>query len=506
MRGQSLYDWCMEHKREDLLEEWDYSKNGELTPQNTARASNKKVHWRHFHAASQRWHEWEAAVYMRTGTSACGCAVCAGKQVVRGINDLLTTHPDVAKEWDCENTGIAPDGVTAGCNKKVLWKCSKCGYRWTAPINRRTCSGAGCPQCSRVRTVRSRTQPQAGVNDLATIHPSLTEEWNYERNGELTPQGIKARSGKKVWWKCKICGHEWSASVHNRSRGWGCPACAKRSKTSFAEQAIFFYIKKLFPDAINGDRHLGKELDIYIPSVKIGIEYDGQYWHQDVRRDEEKNRMCRAQGIELFRVRELGCWGWNDMPLQQVSAVARDNNELTATIERLLELIEEYLERNLLGCKWSVFHNHDIDVERDKYEIQKQYYGVLQSRSIAAKFPAIAKEWDYEKNGDLTPDKIFAYAKDKYWWRCKKGHVSYQASPLHRSGGTGCPLCGHDRTSRAKFKRVINIDTEEVFESAKAACDKYGISPANLSSCCHGKRKVAGGFHWKFIDDDGLSN
>lgn len=56
--------------------------------------------------------------------------------------------------------------------------------------------------------------------------------------------------------------------------------------SSFPEQAIYYYLKKHFPDAINGDREClaGKELDIYIPSCKFAIEYDGQTWHKDIKR------------------------------------------------------------------------------------------------------------------------------------------------------------------------------------------------------------------------------
>lgn len=39
-------------------------------------------------------------------------------------------------------------------------------------------------------------------------------------------------SNKKVWWKCKH-GHEWLATVNNRSTlGRGCPYCSGRNATS----------------------------------------------------------------------------------------------------------------------------------------------------------------------------------------------------------------------------------------------------------------------------------
>ena len=46
-----------------------------------------------------------------------------------------------------------------------------------------------------------------GENDLQTVHPELAKEWDYSKNGELTPEKVTFSSSKKVWWKGK-CGHE----------------------------------------------------------------------------------------------------------------------------------------------------------------------------------------------------------------------------------------------------------------------------------------------------------
>ena len=56
------------------------------------------------------------------------------------------------------------------------------------------------------------------------------------------------------------------------------------SGTSFEEQAIYYYIKQLFRDAVNRgiysfNDNESIELDIYIPCLRFAIEYDGAYWH-----------------------------------------------------------------------------------------------------------------------------------------------------------------------------------------------------------------------------------
>ena len=150
----------------------------------------------------------------------------------------------------------------------------------------------GCPYCANKLVYR-------GYNDLATTHPELAAEWHPTKNENLTPQDITFGSGKKVWWQCKN-NHEWEASVDNRTKGRGCPVCSSRRRTSFPEQAIYYYIKKAFPDAQNGYKEIfnqtSMELDIYIPTIKVGIEYDGRRYHSQTSnriRDSRKYKICR---------------------------------------------------------------------------------------------------------------------------------------------------------------------------------------------------------------------
>ena len=69
-----------------------------------------------------------------------------------------------------------------------------------------------------------------GINDLATINPTLAKEWHPTKNDTLKPSNVSKGSSKKVWWLCPDCGHEWMASVGNRKNGSGCPACAQKQR------------------------------------------------------------------------------------------------------------------------------------------------------------------------------------------------------------------------------------------------------------------------------------
>ncbi len=64
-----------------------------------------------------------------------------------------------------------------------------------------------------------------GENDLATQHPELVEEWDYEKNEPIKPSDVTCGTAKKVWWRCRKCGYEWQARIGHRVNGSGCPVC-----------------------------------------------------------------------------------------------------------------------------------------------------------------------------------------------------------------------------------------------------------------------------------------
>ena len=63
-----------------------------------------------------------------------------------------------------------------------------------------------------------------------------------------------------------------------------------------------------------------------------------------------------------------------------------------------------------------------------------------EQNSLAKQFPALAAEWDDEKNAPLTPRDVTPGSHKLIWWRCQKGH-SYRSAVKTRVQGSGCPYC-----------------------------------------------------------------
>ena len=199
-----------------LMAEWDWERNTDFDPMQFTLGSNKKVWWR-----CSQGHEWQAIIANRHKGSAC--PYCSGRCAVKGKNDLETTNPALAKEWNYEKNGrLTPAEIMPNSGKRLWWKCGA-GHEWQARIADRN-KGKGCPYCTGQKVLR-------GYNDLATTHPTLAEEWEYDLNGELKPFMVTAGANKKVWWRCKN-GHQWQAYIYSRSNknGSNCPHCYNNRK------------------------------------------------------------------------------------------------------------------------------------------------------------------------------------------------------------------------------------------------------------------------------------
>ncbi len=170
--------------------------------------SDRKLHW----MCTLCGQTYIASVGSRVRGS--GCPVCANLKVVEGVNDLSTTHPNLAKMWDAEmNSPTKLAEIVKGSNKAFFWRCERGHQFQTSPNELRE---KMCPICSN-RVV------EAGVNDLATLFPALAAEWS-DRN-EQSPSEFVPGSPKKAYWNCGL-GHTYLQNINSHVQGQGCPFCA----------------------------------------------------------------------------------------------------------------------------------------------------------------------------------------------------------------------------------------------------------------------------------------
>ena len=403
-----------------ISKEWDYDKNDGLTPVDVSPNSHKKIWWK-----CSKGHEWQAAVSKRTLGQ--NCPFCSGNKALQGYNDLSIIHPELVSEWDFQKNETPIYAYRPMSNKKVWWICNK-GHSWEAAISKRV-NGQKCPICQ-------GKQLLIGFNDLATTHPILAREWDYEKNTKISPFDVSKGSTAKVWWKCRFS-HSWQAAVYSRVSGIGCPQCSRELQSSFPEKAIFFYVKKMCSDAVanyRSDKLSSFELDIYVPSLQIGIEYDGERWHQSLEKDIFKNNLCAERGILLFRIREPAC----PVLLDSHSICIIRESKKSGLDKTITKLLCEISKTANIECAINV------DIEKDSTSILELLSPLEKENNILSQNHIFIDEWDYQKNGTLLPTMVTAGSDKKVWWTCRQGH-SYQASISSRTRARSCPICAGKR-------------------------------------------------------------
>ena len=169
-----------------------------MKPNEVGCGADNKIWW-----LCSNGHSYQSRIASRTGKNRNdGCPYCSNKKILIGYNDLQTTYPEIAKEWNQAKNGVLkPTDVTRGNGKKVWWKCSK-GHEWQTTILERT-NGSRCPYCSGKKAIKGET-------DLSTIFPEVIKYWDTNKN-TLLPSDVLPHSEKIFWWKCPNCGNKWEA-------------------------------------------------------------------------------------------------------------------------------------------------------------------------------------------------------------------------------------------------------------------------------------------------------
>lgn len=399
----------------ELMQEWDYESNEKLNPGEILLGSNTKVYW-----ICKNKHKYKSSIKNRVNGR--NCPYCAGKEIWIGFNDLKTwciknNRKDLIEQFDYTKNKKSIEEYTMGTHQEVYWICQN-NHSYKMKVSSRTSSRAQCPYCTNHKLLY-------GYNDLKTWanknNKKLIQE--YSSKNKIQMEQIFPNNTARLVWKCSVCGKEFTATPNSRvNMNSGCPYCAKRQMTSYPEQALYYYLKTIYKDAINGYKNPQKnitEIDIYIPSIKTGIEYDGKQWHKGIKnqyKEAKKYNSCIKFGIHLIRIKEKT----NDSLIANCHKFIYTNfnnsnyNDLNNTIKELLQ----YLNVNVF----------DVDVVRDNEKILKQYVSLVLDNSLAKKYPDKAKFFDKTKNEGLLPEMFYANSRDLVWWKCEKCNKNYKLS------------------------------------------------------------------------------
>ena len=418
--------------RPDLIEKWNYEKNKNITPETVSYGSEKAVWWIDYGISpvtgSQIKLEWKAKINNMTHTKYIHPSISSRRLFV-GYNDLQTLCPEVAADWDYErNLGLTPDMVTCGSTKKIWWvqnvkspidgKVIKA--KWKAAVCDRT-RGSGNPYLSGKAVLK-------GFNDVDTLHPELSKKWNYEKNGNLKPDMITCGYSKKVWWMefanspvtGKMMKLEWQSTVHNM---------------------LLHNV-----DAQNSMRLFVGYNDLQTLCPHLATE-----WNY------EKNGNLTPQMVTCGSTKSV--W-W-------------------------VQYVENPNTKKQMKMEWKAVVNDRVKGSGNPYLAGKAVYDGF--NDLPSTNPELAKEWNYERNGNLTPKMVSNMSNKKVWWvqhikdeeTGKSIKCEWKASIYARARGNRNPFL----TSRKceSYVRKYLKENNMVFIEQKKFFDLIGLGSGQLS-------------------------
>lgn len=116
----NLYDWCILHEYNEILDEWDYIKNfaAGLDIHNVAKSSNKKAYWK-----CKNDHSYISRISHRTNGHKC--PYCSGLKLLIGYNDLETLailehNEKFLEDWDYELNELNPNKLENQAKKLLI--------------------------------------------------------------------------------------------------------------------------------------------------------------------------------------------------------------------------------------------------------------------------------------------------------------------------------------------------------------------------------------------------
>src|SRR5215217_4137652 len=279
-------------------------------------------------------------------------------------------------------------------------------------------------------------------------------------------------SNLKVRWKCSTCGHMWVTGVANRSRGTGCPDCARGIRgASRARAPRGKAVTDLYPriaaEFVQNDSRPGIGPDLLRASSQQRCLWRcstcGYEWIATVA-NRTTGRGCRACANQSRgrhnRVVKPGA----------LSAAERAPyliNELVVNLTSPGVSLDRLRPASVDRCRWrcsTCGHEWQATIANRvgrgsgcppcavaRNAVRRLIPGP--GRSLSETHPVIARQFvaNLSRPG-RGPAALLAGTNDLCRWRCRRGH-EWITTVAARAGGSGCGRCSGN--GRSKFELEV---------------------------------------------------
>lgn len=251
-----------------------------------------------------------------------GCPKCLGRGLSQDeiISKFKAVHNDKYDYSKVKFTRV---------KDKVCIICPEHGEFWKTP--EKHIMGQGCPKCS---------FKKRGENHICTQEEFINRATLLHGGKYLYDNVSYTCMDEKVEIICPKHGSFYQRP-YDHLQGHGCPKCGML--VSKAEDDIYNFLVNLIGEdnILRNDRSVlnGKEIDIYIPSKKFGIEYNGLKWHSEEfgkDRDYHSSKMFNAisNGIRLVQIFEDEWINHRDLVLSKIAHLLHENSGMKRIMGR----------------------------------------------------------------------------------------------------------------------------------------------------------------------------
>jgi len=460
-----------------ILSEWNYEKNT-ISPYELTKGSHEIVWWK-----CKYGHEWQTSVGNRIKKHKC--PYCSGRFAIKGVNDLETINPILAKEWNYEKNGeLKPSDVKFGSDKKVWWKC-KYGHEWEATISNRN-KKRGCPICSQSRHI---SVPEKAIyyylSKVFLVEQNKKIPEKYMELDLFIPQlNLAIEYDGKVWHKNikrDILKDNYCLKnkIHLvRIREYGTPDYNSTAKFIYTDKPDL-ELKYLKPVLYELFEYINKEFNVSI-TMPINIEKDYYEIISQIKKYDYANSLA-YKFPELIKE-----WDY------EKNGNLKPENISSGSSRKVWWKCKH-------GHEWKTAINNRTNISNQNQcpycQCKKTDIGVNDIVTLNCDFLI---DWDYSKN-DIPPNQYMKNSGKYVWWKCSKCGFEWKASIDQRSKH-GCRYCSRKEAWQKRTRKVINVDTNKEFNSTEEAAKYYNIKTGTITRVCRGERKTGGGYHWKYID------
>lgn len=409
----------------ELINEWDWEKNGPQKPEDFSPRSSSKVWWK-----CEKGHSWQASISNRTRPDARNACPACLNRVLSHDNSLAEVRPDIAASWHpFRNAPLMPSGVVAGGSTKVWWVCTH-GHEWEATVGSRVNAGTGCPKCS-LQTSRIEI---ALYSELDALFDGV--DWREKVSG----------------YECDIYLREGRIGVEVDGVYWHSRRPDQEVKKSAAFEAKGIQLFRLREDGL---------LPLSERDVVFKSSEDEFLVVSRLVSSLLKHAQLSAQQSAKLRDYLAGSGLINERAYRKVVAMLpapppghslADKHPDIATqwaFDLNAPLSPEHFRpqankrvwwRCENGHTWKTSPNNRVNHGTGCPECPGRTAPAPSDWNLAIVNPGLASEWHSQKNGETRPEDVYPQSNKKVWWQCSQGH-EWEAVVASRAQGSGCPYC-----------------------------------------------------------------